>query len=332
VQENRDTDRSGIFVVHMTLLVAIVVLVVVGVSQADPVPPALPLSFQADVSVSGSLFPFTVSGHLWYDYNHLFQRFDLQQFGTTVTQLDRFDQMNQYEFDSQQCRCVPEESPMPTYFIPPGTPYLGQRTYEGQQVDGWEVDLLGMITVDIWTSTTSPAELVMVNITINSGSFGSISTVEDFSNVQPGAIPSSVFDVPLQCANVCPLPVPPYVPTGSCPADPPVACACVSSQLSFCSQVDYPVPEALAFQPTPQDKFVQTAYNSAMSAAPNPSPQCKSNMQTYLCAFYFPRCGTNGILFLPCPGLCPCACGMAPANCTAGITSACTQYGSGSFC
>merc|ERR1719378_290944 len=150
----------------------------------------------------------------------------------------------------------------------------------------------------------------------------------DFSNVQPGVIPSSAFDPPSSCANACPAPPPP--PSGSCPNSPAPGCGCVpsSASLSFCTGVDYPLPEAIIqTSPSSQDSFVEQAYNMMVAVMPSPSSACTTALKNYLCAFYFPECTTDGITFLPCGDLCPtAACGSAPTTCP-NVTGACTDYG-----
>jgi hypothetical protein len=151
------------------------------------------------------------------------------------------------------------------------SPLVVKSSISGQTCQGWFVSLLGIAQVTIWTNGQT---LVEANFTIEANGMA-ITTIMSFSNVKPGAQPSSLFVVPSQCSTCRRVP-PPYVPAGSCPNSPPAGCTCIpSGTLTFCSQVNYPVPAALSSAARLQDSFVQTAYSNAVGLLPSPSASCQ---------------------------------------------------------
>lgn len=68
----------------------------------------------------------------------------------------------------------------------------------------------------------------------------------------------------------------------------------MSGSLSFCSLVNYPVPTQLVSTAQSVDSFVENAFNLQLSVIPSPSQACKDNLQSFLCAFYFPSVRDRG--------------------------------------
>jgi hypothetical protein len=128
-------------------------------------------------------------------------------------------------------------------------------------------------SLTLWTSGNT---LVQANFTIGLGQLGSpITTLMSFSNVVAAAIPSSTFTVPASCAGCLQTP-PPFQPAGQCPNNPPLGCTCAAtSGLSFCNQINYPVPSGIASDPAFQDSFVSTAYSASIALMPGASSTCQ---------------------------------------------------------
>ncbi|KYQ90904.1 hypothetical protein DLAC_07777 [Tieghemostelium lacteum] len=293
--------------------------------------PTLPLTFtaQVEITVTSGMMPMpSVSGTMYYDFPNQLQKVVSKDpfFGQTMTTLDRYDMGNEYSYASGQCQCKQITEPMQPMSVLPGSVNVGQENVNGVECDMWQFEMIGGITITNYVNTESATPvLARTNITINSQG-QVIVTIFDFSNVN-GTIPSGTFAVPSYCANACPVPPPPPSPASfSCPNNPPPQCSCLTSQLNFCTQVNYPVAAGLDAQMV--DDLVSTTYNNFMLT--NPPAACAASVKSFMCASLFPLC-VNGIVpVLPCASMCP------SCNCTPGQfgscpsvngTSICTQYG-----
>lgn len=267
-----------------------------------------------------------MTGTYYYDYINQKDRIDQKQFGQTMSEIQDFTTMLQYQFNSAQCQCTRMTEPMQPANVPFGSSFAGTTVIDNKAVNIWEVadPIMQSAGLSMEFYVDSSAEVVRINTTIASP-MGAQTTLMDLSNYQLGEPAASYFVPPKYCH--CPTTPTPVV--GTCPGNPGTECQCAqSSQLSFCAGVNYPV--TLALDIATMDAFVAQAYKTLMLAIPNPTSQCQLSFKEFLCAFYFPSCATvNNVpfTFLPCLDLCP-DCGIYyTGNCTAApVDALCTAY------
>ncbi|KAK5580060.1 hypothetical protein RB653_000073 [Dictyostelium firmibasis] len=312
----------------------LVSLLLVAVTTAQTSYPNLPLEFTADVQIqvetSQSPFPMpSVSGTLYYAYQKLVQRMDSTDpmFGQTITTLDRYDQMNEYNYASGDCKCSQISGDMPLYTILPGSTFQGQVDVNGVASDQWQFSLSSSVNISLFVDPSREVLTQAVMVVSQQGT--TMTSTITFSNVNTEPISADIFDVPSYCS--CPTPAPPVIPpANACPGNPPSGCDCAPA-LSFCSEVNYPI--ASADDATTVDSMVEETFNNFVSFS-KPTTACASNMKSFLCGTLFPLCTGTPSIMLPCANLCPsCSCGGSGNNtCASALpNTACTQYGSG-FC
>ncbi|KAN0006604.1 hypothetical protein ACTFIU_003318 [Dictyostelium citrinum] len=311
----------------------LVSLFLVAVATAQTSYPNLPTEFTADVQIqvetSQSPFPMpSVSGTMYYAYQKRVQRMDSTDpmFGQTITTLDRYDQMNEYNYASGDCKCSQISGDMPLYTILPGSTYQGQSNVNGVESDQWMFSLSTTVNISLYVDPS--LDILTQAVMIVSQQGNTMTTTITFSNVNTSPISDDIFEVPPYCQ--CPTPAPPVIPpANACPGNPPAGCNCAPA-LSFCSQVTYPIDTSDAPM---VDSMVEETFNNFVSFS-KPTAACASNMKAFLCSTLFPLCTGSPVVMLPCANLCPsCSCGGSGNNtCAAALpNTACTQYGNG-FC
>jgi len=175
-------------------------------------PPSLPQQFVANCSMTlTSMFgPQVLNGIFSYDYPDSCMRFDAEQYGMMMTDLQRFDLGYEFQASGGRCQSQPLSNPtMLPMAVPPFATNQGYEEANGIDCQKWYADWYGIkttfwinnVTLDgneVWEPVRVAFEIDMQGM--------STSITYDFFTFTPGAFDPSLCDyVKLGCP---PLPSP----------------------------------------------------------------------------------------------------------------------------
>ncbi|EGG17577.1 hypothetical protein DFA_08573 [Cavenderia fasciculata] len=307
--------------------IVLATLLLVAVAAAQKTYPQIPTTFTSAVEISNDQLPFPIQGNFYFSLGQQAQRVDVSQWGASQTKLDRYDLMFSFTYDGSNCQVDPITDPQSSYSVLPGSSYEGTTDINNDEVTVWYFNMMDQAFITLYVDAATNQNLVRANMT-SSNPQASMTTIMDFSDFTAG-VPSGAFQIPSYCVIPTPKPITP-IPANVCPNNPPQGCSCAPA-LTFCNQVNYPVAgSAVDFATV--DGMISDMYNQ-FTQFTSPSANCASATKAFLCATMFPQCSSGIMPLLPCAGLCiSCACGGPTSACAVTNGTACTQYGSNSFC
>jgi len=231
-----------------------------------------------------------------------------------VTNLLMYDLRKNYTWDSNACNCsmIEYTSEMPIFSLPPiaifsqtnvtiivnGNAVLTDlysvtysmdfsSPYSNPQFD--QVNQLFSFIFEVYVDKQSNVARALFNY---NAFFITVNVTTDFWNIQPLQDNNLILPDTL-CKNVCQVNFTTVTTYPPC-TTPTTQCVCPNN-LTFCTEVDYPVTELFFLNET--DIFADVTYTqvlNVMTQIGEVSQECKAGLKDFLCKFYFPLCSASG--------------------------------------